>query len=125
MGAWGYGPRDNDTADDWLKDIGDYCSAQVTEVLDRDREEGEWEEVRAACWLMERLGTIDIWPPDALAVQLQQGVDRLTWLRDESGWHEDWNEPGDLRASLDAQILTLAQMLASIEPDTDAQEQPQ
>jgi len=122
MGSWGYGPRDNDSADDWLNDIGDYCSAQVAKALDVDHREGEWEEVRAACWLLERLGATDIWPPDALTAQLKQGVGWLTWLRNESEWHEGWNEPGDLRASLDVQILTLAQMLAKIEPDTDAQE---
>ena len=109
MRSWGYGL---------------YCSAQVVKAQDADREEGEREEVRAACWPMERLGTVNIWPPDALAAQLQQGIDWLTWLRDDPKWHEGWDEPGDLRASLNAQSLTLVQMLANIKPGAGAQEQP-
>ena len=89
MGSWGYGSLDNDSAWDWLGDIGDYCAAQVAQVLDADHMGSEWEEVRAACWLLERLGASNVWPPDTLAAQLHQGIAWLTWLRDESGWHEE------------------------------------
>ncbi len=122
MGAWGYGPLQNDSAADWLGEIGEFCSTQVATVLDRDRMDAEWEEVRAACWLLERPGVTYVWPPDVLTAQLRQGIDWLTWLRDESEWHEDWDEPDDLRVSLDAQISALTQMLAKIEPDANAQE---
>ena len=123
MGAWGPGPLENDGAGDWLVEISDFCSAQVAQALDRDRIDGDWEEVRAACWLLERLGLTDVspfghsyvWPPDQLAAQLRQGVDWLTWLRDESGWHEAWDKPADLQASLTAQTATLTQMLTLAE----------
>ncbi len=122
MGAWGYGPLQNDSAADWLGDIGEYCSAQVAQVLDMGRMDAEWEEVRAACWLLERLGDTYVWPTEAFIAQVRQGIDWLMWLRDESGWHEDWNKPNDLRVSLDAQISTLTQMLTETEsnanPDT-------
>lgn len=119
MGAWGYGPLQNDSAADWLGEIGDHCSAQVAKVLSMDRMDAEWEEVRAACWLLERLGKTYVWPPDTLTVQLQKGIEWLTWLRDESEWQEDWSEPNDLLVSLDAQILTLTQLLTELEPNAE------
>ncbi len=123
MGSWGHGPLENDGAGDWLVEIGDYCSAQVAQVLDRDRMDGEWEEVRAACWLLERLGLTDVsslghcyvWPPDLLTAQLRQGVEWLTWLRAESQWHDAWEKPADLQTSLTAQISALTRMLTETE----------
>ena len=108
MGSWGYGPLQNDEAADWIGEIGDYCAERVGADLTAGHEEVEWEEVRAACWLLEKFGNPEgesgsplflvasAWPPDALLSQFRQGIDWLTWLRDESGWHEERTLQGAL-----------------------------
>ena len=80
MGSWGYDPLQNDTADDWVLDIGTLLAERIEATLSLGRDEAEWEEVRAACWLLEKLGsaTPEIWNSDTYCLQLRQGIDWLT-----------------------------------------------
>jgi hypothetical protein len=119
MGAWGYSPLQNDTAADWLGDIGDYCSQRVAQVFAQDFNKYEAEEIRAACLLLERLGESYLWPPQILQTQLKQGIAFLVELRDDEEWAAEWQEPNEIRNALQEQITALKQRLSPPKPALD------
>ncbi len=62
MGSWDYKPWDNDSAADWFADLlqGSFVE-KIEETLNLDPKKN-YEEIRAACYVLIQLGRPYIWP---------------------------------------------------------------
>ena len=93
MGIWGAEPWENDVAADWFahlfEDTG--LAARVEETLRRDI--WEWQEIRAAAYVLVQLGRTYIWPVDELHDHLKLAISRLEEILTEAvanGADEEW-----------------------------------
>ena len=95
MGAWGHQPWDNDDAADWFAGFfqsGEY-DARMREAFE---EEDEPDFIRAACYILQTLGRVYVWPGevDQLGGHLDRGIACLNNMLDPE--HEAGMEMRDL-----------------------------
>jgi len=99
MGAWGYGPYENDSALDWL---GDNITDRVEKGL-RSKDEAE---VRvAAAVITDYLGK-----RDASDDLIDDAIEKLEQLLDNERWVGSWNEPKKIRPAIKRQISRLKRL---------------
>ena len=114
MGAWGFGPRDNDTASDFLYDFADRGNRRQL-VLDRNKiinsasgllmrkrinKYSYYDELRALAYLFAKA---KIRQP--YRITLREALDDI--LRD-SEWIESWKSKSAIRSSIKRQIKGLS-----------------
>lgn len=119
MGAWGVEPWDNDSAADWFNAffVGIDVDKRMEEAL-RLGPDDEFDELRAACYLLEVLGRIYVWPGDIsrLDEYLRTGIRLLSEAIDpKTEWGEYfldwWNNDPEMIASVKRQIQGLTARL--------------
>ncbi len=118
MGAWGHEPWDSDDAADWFSEL---ISAKFVKQIDtalRKDPEDEFETIRAACYVLNVMGHIYIWPAAKLEPQLQQAIKSLRKVL-ESGVLEDVKLSGKVRKEL----KSLEQRLLAIQSPTLADDE--
>jgi hypothetical protein len=66
MGDWSVEPWGNDEAADWYYAFWENCdfSMLINEINNFDVHEERFDSVRAACYLLETIGIVYIWPSD-------------------------------------------------------------
>jgi len=82
MGDWGLYPWDNDLAADWFDHLFNQTSLaeKVGETLRKDVW-NDWQEIRAAGFVLIHLGRIYIWPIDRLEDDLAVAVTQFEAMR--------------------------------------------
>lgn len=120
MGAWGHKPWDNDTAADWF--AGCFSGIDIDAKIDAafKYRYDNYDEVRAACYILEVLGRTYVWPGklDRLDDHLKKGLDLLRAMidpeNDESqmDFLELWGNDPEVIDSVKEQIKGLTQRLA-------------
>ena len=120
MGAWGEQPWDNDTAADWFAGFfeGVDVDARIAASLANDDEDG-CDEIRAACYILQTLGRVYVWPGDLdkLGEHLRAGIAHLESMIDPKHaagqeLREMWGEESEVFASIRRQRDDLQTRLA-------------
>jgi len=77
MGTWGDAPWDNDGAADWFHEF--FEGVDVDARMNRALDSEDYQIIRAACFLLEALGFIYVWPgdPGGLAGLLTKACGKL------------------------------------------------
>lgn len=119
MGAWGVQPWDNDGAADWFVDF--FGDLDIEALRAAFKHYDAWDEIRAACYVLQTLGRVYVWPPrhhDALKELLEMGINHLdTMLHPPSkGWDflELWGSDPEVIASVQQQLDELRARRAGI-----------
>ena len=83
MGAWGTAAWDNDGAADWFGDTFDSTglAKHIEETLERDPAE-DYEEIRAAAYLLGALGRVYIYPVGDIDNHLMLAISKLELIRE-------------------------------------------
>jgi hypothetical protein len=111
MGAWGTEPWDNDGAADWLGDL--FGELNVPAIADALELDDDHETVRAACYVLQSLGRVYVWPAahlKDLKPLLKKGIERLERMIDPSStddFLELWDSDPDVIKSVQWQIAEL------------------
>ena len=119
MGAWGTKPWDNDDAADWFSsafegiDIDSKISGALKYTYDN------YDEVRAAAYLLDVLGSSYIWPGDLDAYKghVKRALEILKAMIDESSDDEDmdflelWDNDPEVIQEVKEQIDNLEKQL--------------
>ena len=105
MGHWGTGPLENDSAGDWFYQLE---KKSIVDLIEAGLNSKDYDEVRAAAWLLERVGLSYVYPLGKLDRHKQLAVYRLTAIAHDTVWIERWKEPKDIRAAVLAQMYRLA-----------------
>jgi hypothetical protein len=116
MGAWGTAAWENDGAADWFGDTFEITglAKHVEEALNRDPEEGDHEEIRAAAYLLVALGRVFIWPVADLDRHLALAISKLEAIREL----EIYQEVPEFVEAIDQEIEVLRSRLEP--PSADA-----
>lgn len=102
MGAWGTGAYDNDTAADWFYGLQD-CG--LFDLIDKGLNSEYDDEVRAAAWLVQRLGvSAMVYDADKLGKHKKLAINKLTVLLNNSEYTGCWVDEDEIKASLKKQI---------------------
>lgn len=119
MGVWGVGPWDNDAAADWFNAFfaGIDVGKRIEEALQLGYND-EFDELRAACYILEVLGRTYVWPGEInrLDGYLKTGINLLSeaidprteWGKYFLNW---WNNDPEMIASVKKQIQALTARL--------------
>lgn len=96
MGAWDWGPWDNDTAHDWFI----YSLAEVDKRTEEALESKHPDKVRAAAALLILLGRTFVWPKDddRRLYLVKLAIEKMRELRDffvSAGGDEEWGRAID------------------------------
>ncbi|MEJ5998772.1 DUF4259 domain-containing protein [Corynebacterium sp. H130] len=109
MGAWGAKPWENDHAADWFHAV--FEGIDIDAHIDHAFEcYDNYEEIRAACYLLEVLGVPYIWPGklDRLQEHIDTGIDLLTqMIAPDSDFLELWDNDPRLIDEIKEQIEAL------------------
>lgn len=118
MGAWGYGPLENDAACDVLDAFfGDLFGPEKIAVLRGCfRFVDDYNSIRAGCCILQMLGSARTWP-DGYEAELRElldlGIRRLTDMLDPLDGDRDhidgWVDPRALVRSVQEQLADLKQ----------------
>lgn len=84
MGAWGSNPWDSDGAADWFGEF--FAGIDVDARIDAAFEyDDDYDQIRAACYLLAVLGRGYIWPGDLerLDGHLERGIEMLSEMVEE------------------------------------------
>ena len=105
MGAWGEGPLDNDSSADWFGDLMEKTKLpdHVEKALRSDR----YPDVRAAAWLLEKIGFTFVYDADELDNHLKLAIERLRSIRSDDDWINGWTDSAVIKRELDKQIEML------------------
>lgn len=95
MDAWGSKPYNNASALNWFKDVITPVVDKIEELLNRPVEECNYNEYRAAAWLLTKIGRGDVYDAQRLTNHLAQIHDRIQTVRWDKQWIDTW--PGDYR----------------------------
>jgi hypothetical protein len=108
MGAWGTEAWENDGAADWFGNTFDAngLARHVEETLNGDPED-DYEEIRAAAYLLVALGRVYIWPVADLERQLALAIAKLEAIREL----EIYQEADGFVEAIDAEIGVLRSRL--------------
>ncbi|KRC62433.1 hypothetical protein ASE14_00920 [Agromyces sp. Root81] len=112
MGAWGTDPSTSDGAADWFTGFfeGVDADAKITAAFEYA---DNYDAIRAACWILQKLGHPMIWPGDLTALDghVTEGIELLNNLidRDEEGedFLELWDDEQEIIQSVREQIREL------------------
>ncbi|MEM6369752.1 MAG: DUF4259 domain-containing protein [Myxococcota bacterium] len=90
MGTWGDEPWDNDAGADWFATF--FRGIDVDERIEFALDSDDFQEVRAACYVLAVLGRVYVWPGDfsRLARSLEKAIALLKSAEDED--YEDIKE---------------------------------
>jgi hypothetical protein len=109
MGTWGVEPWGNDDAADWFGDF--FRDLDIDALRDVFKYYDSWGEIRAACYVLQSLGHIHIWPAnqhEALDELLNLGIEHLEKMLNppHSGWDylALWGNDPEVIASLQQQL---------------------
>lgn len=88
MGEWGTGPYDNDAAADWFYEV----NAILIPFIDKELNNGGFEEARAAAWLLGQVAVSPYTSPqNAVRDRLfDLAIDKLTEFRSDVS-SEEWD----------------------------------
>jgi len=101
MGAWGTRPYDNDAAADWFADATESAVKKVDELIKLPIEQANYDEYRAAAWLLTKIGRTYVYETAALDSHLAAIHERLKTMRRDIGWIATWKNPTEITADLD------------------------
>lgn len=104
MGSFGTKPYENDTAGNWLLKTLTPVSEAITTLLALPVEAANYDEYRAAAWILTKIGRNETWNPDVLATQLSTIHDRLQAIKNDVGYIATWFEPTKFVNDLDERI---------------------
>lgn len=109
MGAWGVEPWANDSAADWFHDF--FANLNVDAMRNVFKHYDAWDEIRAACYVLQSLGRVYVWPAERLEdlkELLDMGINHLDkMLRPPSpDWDflELWGETPEVIAAVNQQL---------------------
>lgn len=102
MGAFGTRPYDNDTAADWFGKVLAPVSDSIEELLNRPVEEDNYDEYRAAAWLLIKIGRNFVYDINRRNDHLSRLHTRLQIIRDDQGWMDCWTD--DIKGEMDELI---------------------
>lgn len=123
MGDWSRKAWGNDAAADWFQRYwkAPGVAAIVDEVANFDPGEERYDELRAACHLLECLGIAYVWPADQLPTLKPTLVGAIRILRqmidppdDTWGFLDMWGDDPEVIAEVEAQIDALEARLADL-----------
>lgn len=110
MGSWSYGPIDNDTAADWLGDTMD--KSKLPKRIENGLKSRKYpNKVRAAAFLLEKVGYVYMYDVRLLDKHLKLAVERLGEILDDGDWIATWSRSGEIKKSLRKQISTLTKRI--------------
>lgn len=107
MGAWGKEPYANDTACDFFAVAMRGEKASLPEHIGAALNSGYEDEVRAAAFLLEKVGYGYVYPHEKREEHLELAISKLQALLENETWINDWKNPDDMRAELRRQIDAL------------------
>lgn len=125
MGAWGTAPWDNDAAADWFSGFfeGVDVDARIAAALETD---DDYDQIRAACYLLQVLGRSYVWPGDltALGQHLRRGIDLLGRMLDpdddDMDFLELWDGNPEVVAAVQDQVAELRARIADEDDSPDS-----
>jgi hypothetical protein len=119
MGAWGVQPWDNDGAADWFAKF--FAGLDIDALRAAFKYYDAWDEVRAACYVLQTLGRVYVWPVehhDALKELLDKGIAHLDKMLHppDPKWDflELWGNKAEVVASVQWQLDELRARRAGI-----------
>lgn len=104
MGAWGEGPLENDTALDFMYHLD---KLPMSDVIDLGLNSKDYDEIRAACWLLEKLDVVFDYCNKKPA-QAQCAVKKLSEIATDNEWLDRWTNKKAIHTSVMAQIVALS-----------------
>lgn len=122
MGDWGHRPWETDEAADWFHTFWKKGFPFLIEELDNfDEREERYESIRAACYILQTLGSPYMWPTehlDRLQDLLDSGIKILENLINPPnknwGFMDMWGEDKEVMDSVRNQIKALQKMRSEI-----------
>ena len=124
MGAWGNEPWQTDGGADWFTSV--FRGVSFKNSLHRAfQEDDNYDEIRAACFLLECLGRPGVWPDDLaeLKTHLVLGIQRLTSMvkpevgEDSTDFLELWGDDPEVKKAVKGQIKQLKARLKDLDAD--------
>ncbi|WP_334123396.1 MULTISPECIES: hypothetical protein [Glutamicibacter] len=121
MGTWGTNPWDSDDAADWFAEFFDGIDvdARITAAFE---DEDEYDQIRAACYLLNVLGRVYVWPGDLSTLDslLERGIELLTaMLEEDSEFRELWDDDEEVLATVEQELADLKERLSENTEDDD------
>lgn len=126
MGYWGAGPWDSDVAADWFHrfwsktDQSDF-EFLIHEIIDFDPRKGRYDSIRAACYVLQVLGIVYVWPvkhSDILKTLLNRSIVILSNMINppDDTWYflEDCDDDEEVINSVNEQITNLKLRLSEL-----------
>jgi len=114
MGAWGASPWDSDGAADWFTEFfeGIDVDARIAAALEYD---DEYDQIRAACYMLNTIGRIYVWPGDLEKLEdlLGRGMELLAaMLESDSEFRELYEEDDEVIEAVEKELADLKERLA-------------
>jgi hypothetical protein len=105
MGTWSEGPLGNDRAADWLGSL--ISGSGLRDHAVRALESDDPQVVRAAAWLVARLGVVYVWPIATLDADRQLAREALEKLLTDEDWLGSWVDRAKAEDAVRAQLAEL------------------
>lgn len=114
MGAWGASPWDSDGAADWFTEFFEDIDvdARIAAALVYD---DEYDQIRAACYMLNTIGRIYVWPGDLEKLEelLGRGIELLAaMLESDSEFRELYEEDDAVIEAVEKELADLKERLA-------------
>jgi len=114
MGAWGASPWDSDGAADWFTEFFEdiEVDARIAAALVYD---DEYDQIRAACYMLNTIGRIYVWPGDLEKLEelLGRGIELLAaMLESDSEFRELYEEDDAVIEAVEKELADLKERLA-------------
>lgn len=114
MGAWGASPWDSDGAADWFTEFFEDIDVdtRIAAALEYD---DEYDQIRAACYMLNTIGRIYVWPGDLekLEEHLNRGIELLAaMLEPDSEFRELYEEDDEVIEAVEKEVAELKERLA-------------
>lgn len=101
MGAWGYGPYDNDTAADWFFGLTD---TKLYDFIDKGLSSKSCDEQRAAAWLVQRLAvSAFVYDVNLIDSHVKCAIDKLEIMLADNDWLDQWRDRAQIINEIKAQ----------------------
>lgn len=110
MGAWAYGPIDNDTAADWMAVT--MRKSKLPNLIEKGLKSRNEDEVRAAAFMLELVGYTYMYDIDVLDKHLTLAVERLSGLLEDDEWLSSWSHSAEIKRSVRRQISALQKRIS-------------
>ena len=107
MGAWGYGPLDNDTGADWMYGLSEIG---LFDLIESGITSSSYDEARAAIWLFQQLSvSAYVYDVDRMDGHRDLAIKKIQEILNDSDWLEAWDSQSEVEAGLKS---TLSQLQA-------------